>query len=355
MNPNGQRADVTMCQNHRPARRMHRAGDKRIVRALPPLFPLLRTTTRVVFLDDDVRYLQMLSIAIPERFAASLYSAGVEAANDLQASLAHLARERSGLAGIAADGEKSVVLALRYLHDPSRFFIAGVLGCDYAMPDEAGTAFCAKHAISGLRRILLTGSADTEVAVGAFNEGAIELYMPKQASNPLEKLIVNVDSQMLRSAAERGAVLAAAIPPQTQSLLEDRQLEPALTRFIEKLGVVEYVFLGRPLGLIAVDKNGSVLWIQLEDEPSLRGLVEILTESGWNREEIDLVRDRKAAVDVEVASQLPGHEPRIEPLQQLCAAPYLGAAVFALDALPDALAPAQHRSWRIENAGARLK
>lgn len=334
---------------------IQRAEEKKIVRALLPVFPLLRTITRVVFLDDDIRYLEMLSIAIPERFAASFHSAGVEAASDLQASLAHLARERSSMAGIAADTEKSVVLALRYLHDPSRFLIAGVLGCDYAMPAEAGTAFCAKHAMNGLRRILLTGSADTEVAVDAFNEGAIELYLPKQAPHLLEKLVASMDSQMRRSAAERGALLAAAIPPQIQSLLEDRRWASALTRFIEKLDVVEYVFLGRPLGLIAVDKNDSVLWIQLEDEQSLRGLVEILVESDWNRQEIDLVRDGKAAVDVEVASQLPGHEPRIEPLQQLCSAPYLGAAVFALDALPDELVPAQHRSWRIANAGAQLK
>ncbi len=314
------------------------------------MFPLLRAFSRVVVLDDDTQFLAALSLAVPSRFDLSLHSRVKPADREIQESRERLAREQSDLDRIAVDDEHSISSALRYLNDPSRFGIVGVLVIDYAMPAETGLAFCARNAFKGLRRILLTGFAETQMAISAFNEGLIEMFMSKQELRLLDKLHANMDAQMLKSADERGSALAHTIPQRIRALFAGAEVKQSFAKYLDQLGVVEYVFLGRPLGLVAVTGKGEALWIQLEDETTLDGLIEIMTEEGWPNEEIDQVRNRESAADVEIASQLPGHKARCKHLRALSMQPYLGAAAFPLEGLSSDLVPARRTAWLDANA-----
>ncbi|MDR1362391.1 MAG: hypothetical protein LBJ16_04225 [Holosporaceae bacterium] len=92
-------------------------------------------------------------------------------------------------ADFLVDGEegtsewKSVLLNVNYLHrkiyDETRFSIISAVVVDYCMPGTTGIVVCDSINDKNIQRIFLTGIADDQVAINAFNEGTICKFIKK--------------------------------------------------------------------------------------------------------------------------------------------------------------------------------
>lgn len=312
---------------------------------------MLRAPARIAFIDDDPMVLETMVLALPQRFSATfhLHPASLNAL--LGTSRAQLQQEQAALVGIAqaqVDAHHNAVeKALLYFAEPSRFETVGVLVSDYAMPAEDGVSLCKRHGTKGLQRVLLTGVADNEKAIEAFNAGAIDAYFPKHSPNIRERLIAALDAQIRQSAASRGAVLEQALPAAVLDQLRLSHVETALSDLLSKHDIVEYLFLGAPLGLIGVTSAGQVIWVQIEDEESLASLIEGLRAAGHSEAEIQRVADKQELVNLDIMARLDCHASTAKT-HTLVASPFLGAAVFALDHIPPDLKPASHTKWMSE-------
>ncbi len=308
---------------------------------------MLKTRSRVAFIDDDIKFLEGVMLYVSAAFAPTYHLRTTSLDTLLTQSAERLQEEQAQLLEITsaqASDQSAVQLALAFFADPQRFDTTTVLLADYAMPVEDGVSVCHRHGVLGLQRVLLTGIADDTRAIAAFNARSIEMFIPKKTPALLTALRDAMQAQMCESACRRGAVLGQALTASMRSLLHERQAAKALHELLTELGVIEFMVLGAPQGLVAVTEKGMALWIQLEDEASLPGLLEGLAELDWDTVETEQVKDRQAFVNLDFMTQL-GQHPSCSKARVLSETPYLGAAVFELTTLPDALKPAVHSAW----------
>jgi FixJ family two-component response regulator len=305
--------------------------------------PVLRTYGAVVAIDDDHGFLQTLGELLAcDDYSVSTFSDPAALHAFMEARRARSVEDRAKLAGIwraQMEPQGTVALdALRYFAAPNRFEMPLALVSDYAMPRETGLSVCARYGSSGVRRILLTGVADTNVAVSAFNSGSIEQYVQKQGSTFPSSIIDTLRRQLAVAAAARGAGLAEQLNSSLTAVLADPAAASALQGLLTRLKVREYMMLGEPQGILGITREGTALWIQLETESSLDDLEDILNVAEVETAALERVRRREALVAVEWMQQI-GQAQQEQPAMVVSRAPLLLAAVYPLQ-LPTDLRPA---------------
>lgn len=310
---------------------------------LSEFLPLLCTAARVAFIDDDPHYVESLQFAMPKAVRGTFHRSPLTLNPELARSRVALERERAAFVEIASGVQDEIDgvprRALAYFANRERLDTTVVLVSDFAMPMEDGVSLCARHAIPGLQRVLLTGIADTDVAVKAFNARHIEAYLPKHTGQLLQRVGEEVDALFKASGAQRGFVLDAALSPSFKAALTRPEVRRAVLDLLAGLEAAEYMVLGEPQGILGVRADGRAVWVQIEDESSCASTVEILADSKWPQESLERVRQRESVVDVDWSRAL-NRQATEQPCRVLSAWPFLGAAVFELVDLPAELTPA---------------
>lgn len=246
-------------------------------------FPLVLLPKRVVYVDDDGRMLDILRMTMPKvsrEFIGSPEAALQTISQEAQywraiEVLLGKARERSPEPGAAH------LLANEYFTDWRRFHLTGVLIVDYSMPGMNGVELVRRLEAFPARRILLTGEADAEVAVQAFNSGLIQRFIPKSTPN-LHKEITRSADDMHASVCEHlGQLLRGNLSQDQVDLLHEPSVIEGLQRKVDDLEWMEYAVVGSPFGLLGMSQNGPLQWLQLETSESLKDLSTALAEYGY--------------------------------------------------------------------------
>jgi CheY-like chemotaxis protein len=294
------------------------------------LFPCMRASSRISFIDDDPSFLEAMADAVASvRRCEFLHHPG-----DLDRLYAEqedlLRREQQMLARIPG-AESPLLAALDYFAWPGRHAIFSVLVTDQVMPAEDGVSICERHGHFGLRRILLTGAADADLAVKAFNQGSIESFLPKQTRNLGFNLRRALQDQFLHNSVERGRQLAMQMRRERFAALESVDVSNALMVILGRGRVDEYLVLGEPFGVLGLRADGRLSWIQIETREGLSELGDSLAEFGWDAPGMARVRAGEALPNVELVSQLDGIAPAIAPVEPLSEADGVLAAEFQFD------------------------
>lgn len=227
--------------------------------------------------------------------------------------------------------------ALEFFASPVRLDTPLVLVTDYAMPAETGVSLCSRPEYSMLERVLLTGVADNQVAVNAFNAGAIDQYVQKHDANLLKSILNAVDGRLVASAVRRAAHLANALPSELSNAISVGEVSAALRQLLHANDVREYMMLGQPQGIVGITRAGAALWIQLETASSLQDLDDVLQLAKAPDAMRKRVTERKALIAPDFMKQV-GAEPTEQGAHVLSREPLLVAAVHPLT-LPSALTP----------------
>lgn len=303
----------------------------------------LKTASQVAFVDDDRPYLDALQMVIPDWMAATYHVEAGSLGLVLEHSRTLLQEERELFSRISARnglcGSASVAAALKYLASPLRFDIVALLVADFGMPRENGVNLCQRVRMAGMQRLLLTGMADQAMAISAFNAGAIEQYVPKQAPHLLDELVAHIQAQIDVSCDRRGEVLLEQLPTELRRQLAAGPVAKALGDLLQGHHVTEWVLVPQPQGLVCVTADGGVLWVQLENEQTSKELAEGLEAEGWDDAVIGSVLRGDTIVDLDFASQIE-RQATAQAATELQEHPRLAAAVFEVRDLPDSLRPA---------------
>lgn len=265
----------------------------------------------VLFLDDDPDYLDMLGMVVPENWQVELYSRPSSFAQRM-----HQENERweadaatqLHMIDCWRQGQPLLPQVLRYwANTPSRYPLVKTCVVDYAMPGTNGLQVLDALEDWPGSRVLLTGQADEQVAVKAFNNGLIDQFVPKQAPDITHHLLSTLH-KMSRAAHPRlNTLWRTALRPGQQFLLQVPSVSQALQAYTEQHWV-EYVVLGEPFGLLGLTATGDCHWLQLEPTTGLRDLAELAGSVGLG---FDLVRaiengQQLAAIELHQQLHLPG-------------------------------------------------
>lgn len=309
--------------------------------AVAPL-PPLRTHGCVVLIDDDADYVSTLEDLLSfrdygtEAFTdpAALHAfvgPRVSALKQEQVALSEIWRAQLEASGTVAEK------ALEFFASPDRLDTPLVLVTDYAMPTETGVSLCSRPEYNVLERVLLTGVADNAIAVSAFNAGAIDQFVQKQAASFPMSIVNAVEGRLVASAMRRAAQLANALPRDLSSVLSASDASAALRALLHTHDVREYMMLGQPQGIVGITSTGAALWIQLETASSLQDLDDVLQLARTSSAIRKRVSERQALVAPDFMKQI-GADPTEQPAHVLSRDPLLVAAVHPLT-LPAALTP----------------
>ncbi|WP_439114716.1 response regulator [Hydrogenophaga sp.] len=290
----------------------------------------------ILFLDDDPDYLDMLGMVVPETWRVELFSRPSGFAERMREEPARWEADAAAQLHMIDRWRQGQPLMPQILHywatTPSRYALAKTCLIDYAMPGTNGL-----HVLDTLldwpgSRVLLTGQADEQVAVKAFNSGLIDQFVPKQDPDITRHLLSVLRKLSIAAHPRLNTLWRAALRPAQQSLLQVPSVSQALQAYTEQHWV-EYVVLGEPFGLLGLTAAGECHWLQLEPASGLSDLAELAGSAGLGFDLVRSIENGQQLAAIELHQQLHLAGPvRIAPTLPMGNDGSLHAACFVLDA-----------------------
>ena len=216
-----------------------------------------------------------------------------------------------------------------------RLALARVCVVDYSMPAMSGLKVLSEITGWSGSRILLTGRADEQLAVSAFNSGLIQQFIPKQSPAIRLRLTAAITSLLQKPDERLEQNWRATLSREQSTLLANSTISAALQKLADQQDWVEHVVIGEPFGILALDSAAKAMWLQLEPVNRLAELAEMAESQGLNFETVQQIRSGKKLIDLELQLALgTGEKPRLEDAFIIgSAAQQLHAAVFDISAL----------------------
>jgi hypothetical protein len=179
--------------------------------------------------------------------------------------------------------------------------------------------------------VLLTGQADEQVAVRAFNRGLIDQFIAKQSPDISRRLIEAVEHLLATPNARHAQIWRATLRPEQNALLRNAMVSRDLAAFASKRWV-EHVVIGDPFGILGMDAQGNVSWLQLETREGLKALAELAEIEGVGPDALAGIRAGRQLADMELRQSLGRTAaPQLNAAFTIGDDPQLLGAVFVVD------------------------
>lgn len=270
-------------------------------------FHLYRRPGSVVFLDDDPDYLEMLAMVLPRHWNVRLHLRPGRCIHSLLRELPLWeidAWNQQLLVDQWRQGKPLIPQILGYwARSPNRYALTRVCVVDFSMPGMDGLQVLGELAEWQGARILLTGQADEQVAVRAFNRGLIDQFIPKHLPDIAKRLVGALELLLATPNARHAQIWRATFRPEQHELLRPAHVQQALHEFATARWV-EHVAIGEPFGILGIDEEGQPSWLQLETREGLAALAELAELEGVDAQGIADIRAGRKLVNLELRQSL---------------------------------------------------
>lgn len=304
-------------------------------------FPLLQLPRRVAYVDDQGNYLDALRSSLTRSGASPATArAFIDSPETALQTIGQEVTYWGAVQGLLAEardarddrGEAKHYVE-RYFRDWRRFRLTSVLFIDYAMPGMNGVQLLEQLRNCPSRRVLLTGQADEQVAIRAFNAGHIQMFIPKNSPNLLQTIRAALDDLHESMCEHLGHLIRSTIADWQLTLLHEPRVREALRMKLEELEWIEYIVVGQPFGILGMRHAGPLQWLQLETAQTLEALAQALDEAEADPADVERVREGTELPCGELLEQLQlgvADMDRLVPADELCRAPRVICAVCDL-------------------------
>ncbi|GAB3773300.1 hypothetical protein GCM10028796_45600 [Ramlibacter monticola] len=275
-------------------------------------FPLFHRPGTVVFLDDDPDYLEMLALVLPRQWHLKLFLRPTDC-------IAHLLQEppfweadawnQQQLIALWREGKPLIPQILAYWSRyTERYALSRVCVVDFSMPGMDGLQVLSELGDWPGTRVLLTGQADEQVAVRAFNRGLIDQFIPKQTQDISRRLVEAVEHLLFTSHSRHAQIWRSTLTQEQSALLRAPGVDSWLAAFCAR-NWVEHVVIGAPFGVLGMDAAGRIGWLQLETPQGLHALAELAEVAGVPSSGVDDIRKGLRLADIELRQALSSTQP----------------------------------------------
>lgn len=252
------------------------------------LVPCCLYPTSVVLIDDDMAFLEMLSEKLEKQELPCKTFSEFQPAldhiknNQLTHSLVRKLSKEHPEDAIDSFLTNIEVKRIRDLvYDKNRFNGISVAIIDYAMPKENGISVCNKLSIAFLKKVMLTGQAQSDVAIKAFNENLIDRFYVKNLNSlqALPKELSHLQKAYFISLTN--AIINDAVYERYPSMqcLKDK----VFSRFFEDLcrreQIVEYYLTDIEGSFILFDNEARPSYLSVKTDIDIQYYYEIASDN----------------------------------------------------------------------------
>lgn len=254
--------------------------------------------TSIMLVDDNERYLHSLQLRLKQDAHYILHA-------NPQHALAQIDEHRISAQVVEAclktqvedTSEDTYRLDLSALHhciyQANRLQEVSVLVVDYAMPQMNGLQFCKQLRDSPVKKIMLTGMADADLAVAAFNDGLIDLFLMKDREDSFEQLDRAILKLQHEYWAERIQSLFSVLP--TDSILNKADFRDLHGEICQCYQLVESYPLNASGDMLFLDQQAKPHWLGVYDAARLNTLLNIAEGNEAPNEILTMIRQRQVA------------------------------------------------------------
>jgi CheY-like chemotaxis protein len=215
--------------------------------------------------DDDSDFLDGISLMLDKNTSYKLFQSASEAldyANQShkQVSLQERCYSNYKTGPQDSDSLSHVNIGRLYeeIYNGDRFQTSSTVVVDYSMPEMNGLEFLMELKNPFIKKVLLTGQADTELAIKAFNKQLIDQYIDKH--DPRLKQVLNstisvFSEQYFRSSYK--LITDPIIASHHDTFLTDAKFQEYFYDLRLKTQCMEYYMIDHPhTGYLMVDRKG---------------------------------------------------------------------------------------------------
>jgi response regulator RpfG family c-di-GMP phosphodiesterase len=182
----------------------------------------------------------------------------------------------------------------QYTQLENRFKMISVVIIDYQMPTMNGLDFCRAIGDIPAKKILLTGKANTNQIIDAFNEGLIDRFISKSDPDALSKITRLVKQLHQEFISEAIAPYAKALSVAHAQEFEQHDVSIVLDQVHEQFAFTEYYYLPQPRSFLLCNGDGDTKLCLLSTAKELSDLSEIVEGKIGTGQATQLLRSGKA-------------------------------------------------------------
>lgn len=247
--------------------------DDQITVGHPFYFP-----TQVILIDDDADFLDGVSLMLNDDTSYRLFQSATEAlpyVNAAHQQVSFLQRCYSNYKTGPQESDSLSHVDIGKLHEeiynPSRFQTSSTVVVDYSMPEMNGLEFLMSLKNPFIKKILLTGQADTELAIKAFNRHLIDQFIDKhdpRLKQTLNAALASFQEQYFRSSFK--LITDPIVASHHDAFLADSGFQNFFNEMLVTTGSIEYYMIDYPhAGYLMLDAFGKRHCMLIYDEQSL--------------------------------------------------------------------------------------
>lgn len=248
-----------------------------------PICHLFYYPTQVILVDDDPDFLDAVSLLLRRNLSYRLFQSASQALDHVNNSNQHIEMIRRCYSSYKTGPFDSDTLShidineiYKEVYNPARFSTPTVVVVDYSMPEMNGLEYCMSLTNPYVKKILLTGQADTDLAVQAFNDGLIDQYISKKDQNleiKLNRSIANLQQHYFSRAFK--LITDPVIANNQSRFVTNPEFVSYFREVLEGHQIVEYYLLDEPYsGFFLLDGKGNMSVMLVLPEARLQNHLE---------------------------------------------------------------------------------
>ena len=234
----------------------------------PGIVPLYHPTT-VLLVDDNEDFLRSLKLVLGPGFQCFSFQTA-------QQAIDYVRDETQQSKDLLSDVDLAAADTFEHIRDPDerrlhfkfsrlpqvfadegRFGKSSVIVADHAMPGMTGVAMLEAMRDLPLRKLLLSGAADDQIVVQAFNSGLIDAFYPKHHPALHDALADHLLKLQFEYFRDLTSPFDLALASPDARFLSAAGFADTFRRFVSDYQIIEYCVLMDPPGVFGLDDAGN--------------------------------------------------------------------------------------------------
>ncbi|MGH1352060.1 MAG: hypothetical protein ACRBBN_14810 [Methyloligellaceae bacterium] len=260
--------------------------------------------TSITIIDDDPIFLESFSFYLSDDFRCHTFSYPDEGLRYIhhQEQLRHKTQHYFLENTRQADPRETTEhnnLRLKPLHiykglqSTKRFERISVAIVDYDMPGMNGLDVFRQISSCPIQKVLLTGKASIETAIGAKEDGIIDTFLMKQEHNLFNRIhseLKKLQKNYFENIA--GRVISAKCQHNI-AFMEDPAFQSTFEDLVHNRQVEEYYVSTSPTGVLMIQNDGSISFLHVNTEKELLDNIAVAEQYSAPRQLIELLETQK--------------------------------------------------------------